>query len=129
MTTAWRGKALIADDDPRNRKLMNTLLRAEGYEVRCVESGAATLAAIADEVPDVLLLDLMMPGMDGFEVVRRLKAGPATRGIAIVMVTALDDEASRSRLAAAGVADVLTKPIDRWELKACLERLVDGGKP
>ena len=79
MTTAWRGKALIADDDPRNRKLMNTLLRAEGYEVRCVESGAATLAAIADEVPDVLLLDLMMPGMDGFEVVRRLKAGPATR--------------------------------------------------
>jgi CheY-like chemotaxis protein len=108
---------------------MMTRLRAEGYEVRCVESGAAALAAIADEAPDVLLLDLMMPGMDGFEVVRRLKAGSATAAIPIIMVTALDDDASRARLTAAGVADVLTKPVDRWKLKACLGKLVTREHP
>jgi CheY-like chemotaxis protein len=129
MTTALRGRVLVADDDPRHRKLMDTVLHAEGYEVRSVESGVAALAAIAGEAPDVLLLDLMMPGMDGFEVVRRLKADPATRRIPIVMVTALDDDASRARLAAAGVVDVLTKPVEHWQLKACLEGLAGREKP
>ena len=128
MTTALARKVLIADDDARNRKLLEVLLRAEGYEVRCVKSGVTALAAIASEVPDILLLDLMMPDMDGFEVVRRLKADPATARMSIVMVTALDDDASRARLAAAGVADVLTKPVDRWQLKASLEGLADRKK-
>ena len=126
MTTKKNRKVLVADDDDRSRKLMTTLLHADGYEVRSTESGAGALKAIADERPDILLLDLMMPGMDGFEVVRQLKADPASEHIRIVMVTALDDDASRARLESAGVPHVLTKPVDRWKLKACLEELIGG---
>jgi len=115
---------LVVDDDPRNRKLMLTLLRAEGHVVRSADSGAAALAEIAIELPDAILLDIMMPAMDGFEVVRHLKADPLSRHVPIIMVTALDDEASRARLVAAGVDDVVTKPLDRWLLKGCLERVL-----
>jgi CheY-like chemotaxis protein len=117
-------KILVADDDSRNRKLLETLLRADGYLVASVGSGQATLDAVATDRPDLILLDLMMPGMDGFEVVRRLKGDEGARDIPIVMVTALDDAGSRMRLLAAGVADLLPKPIDRWQLKERLERLL-----
>lgn len=121
-------KILVADDDMRNRKLLETLLRADGYQVAAVNSGQATLDAVANDRPDLILLDLMMPGMDGFEVVRRLKSDVNSRDIPIVMVTALDDSGSRLRLLAAGVADLIAKPIDRWQLKERLERLL-GGDP
>lgn len=117
-------KILIADDDLRNRKLMETLLRIEGYQVLATESGKALLGAVAEDRPDLILLDLMMPGMDGFEVVRRLKADDKTRDIPIVMVTALDDVGSSLRLRAAGVADMLPKPVDRWQLKKILDELL-----
>lgn len=117
-------KILVTDDDPRNRKLLETLLQAGGYEVISADSGQAALEAIAADQPDLILLDLMMPGMDGFEVVRQLKADPATRGIPIIMVTALDDAASRARLAVAGVSDVIAKPIDRWALQACIDKIL-----
>jgi CheY-like chemotaxis protein len=117
-------KILVADDDSRNRKLLETLLRADGYLVASVGSGQATLDAVATDRPDLILLDLMMPGMDGFEVVRRLKGDEGACDIPIVMVTALDDAGSRMRLLAAGVADLLQKPIDRWQLKERLERLL-----
>jgi CheY-like chemotaxis protein len=115
---------LIADDDHRNRKLLETLLRADGYLVMAVDSGQAVLDSVACERPDLILLDLMMPGMDGFEVVRRLKGDVDTQSIPIVMVTALDDSGSRLRLLAAGVADLLTKPLDRWQLRERLEQLL-----
>jgi CheY-like chemotaxis protein len=115
---------LIVDDDSRNRKLEEALLRADGYAVQSVDSGAAALAAIARTPPDLILLDLMMPGMDGFEVIRGMKADPAMQAIPVILVTALDDAASRARAAAAGVSDVITKPIDRWELKASLDKLL-----
>lgn len=115
---------LVVDDDGRNRKLLETLLSLDGYAVQSVADGAAALAAVAASPPDAILIDLMMPGMDGFEVVRRLKADPGSAHIPVVMVTAIDDEASRSRLAAAGVAEVIVKPVDRWHLKSCLERLL-----
>ncbi|MBZ0104932.1 MAG: response regulator [Sulfuricella denitrificans] len=115
-------KILITDDDARNRKLVETLLHANGYDVRSVASGQAALEAIAADPPDLILLDLMMPGMDGFEVVRRLKVDPETGKIPVIMVTALDDEGSRVRLAAAGVYEVIVKPIDRWALQACIGR-------
>lgn len=118
------GQLLVIDDNPQSRKLMTDLLNAYGYEVRCVASGAQGLAELATTPADLVLLDIMMPDMDGFEVVRRLKAAAATRGLPIVMVTALDDDGSRARLAAAGVDTVLTKPVDRWQLKALLERLL-----
>lgn len=127
MTDTSLGNVLIVDDDPRNRKLLETLLTAEGYAVHCCDSGAAALEAIADFMPDAVVLDVMMPRMDGFELIRRLKAEPYTRGLPLLVVTALDDEASRRRLATAGVEDVLPKPIDRWQLKARLAELVKSG--
>lgn len=117
-------KILVADDDPRNRKLVETLLRAGGYEVLSVDSGQAALAAVATASADLLLLDLMMPGMDGFEVVRHLKNDPATARIPIIALTALDDDGSRARLAAAGVSEVVVKPVDRWELQARIDKLL-----
>jgi CheY-like chemotaxis protein len=117
-------KILVADDDARNRMLLETLLAVDGYEVVSVNSGQATLDSVRAGTPDLILLDLMMPGMDGFEVVRRLKAADTSRDIPVVMVTALDDSGSHARLKAAGVADFLTKPIDRWLLKESLLRLL-----
>jgi len=119
---------LVVDDDPRNRKLEEALLRASGHVVRSIDSGKAALEAIAAYPPDLILLDLMMPGMDGFEVVRQLKVDPATRDIPIIMVTALDDDGSRARLSAAGVSDLLTKPVDRWALQACIDKLLGGSR-
>lgn len=116
---------LIADDDRRNRMLLETLLRFDGYDVHCADSGQAALEAIASEPTDLILLDLMMPDMDGFEVVRRLKADPATRRIPVIAVTALDDASSQARLASAGVSEIITKPIDRWELKTRIQRILE----
>jgi len=115
---------LVVDDDSLNRKLLETLLRADGYEVSSVDSGSAAIDAVISCLPDLVLLDAMMPGMDGFEVARRLKASPATHAIPLVMITALDDAASGTRLNAAGVEAVLNKPVDRWELKAALKRIL-----
>jgi CheY-like chemotaxis protein len=117
-------RILIVDDDPRNRKLIEALLASEGYAVQGVESGAAGLVEIVRTPPDLVLLDLMMPGMDGFEFMRRLRADPGTAAVPVIVVTALDDPASRARVAAAGAAGTITKPVNRWELKASVERLL-----
>ena len=120
-------KILIADDDARNRKLLETLLTSDGYLVASANSGQAALSAAVAEKPDLILLDLMMPGMDGFEVLRRLKAMPDLQEIDVVMVTALDDTGSRARMEAAGAAGLLVKPVDRWKLKEMLGQLLGGG--
>jgi CheY-like chemotaxis protein len=120
-------KILIADDDARNRKLLETLLTSDGYLVASANSGQAALSAAVAEKPDLILLDLMMPGMDGFEVLRRLKAMPDLQEIDVVMVTALDDTGSRARMEAAGAAGLLLKPVDRWKLKEMLGQLLGGG--
>jgi adenylate cyclase len=119
---------LVVDDNPLNRKLMVDILAPELYRVRCAATGQEALAAVATEAPDLILLDVMMPGMDGFEVVRRLKADPATRAIPIVIVTALDDDGARARLGAAGVDLILTKPIDWWQLDALLKQALGSNK-
>ncbi|MGD8912697.1 MAG: response regulator [Candidatus Thiodiazotropha sp.] len=117
-------QVLVVDDNPLSRKLLNDILSAEGYSVRLAASGSEALNAIAKEPPDAILLDIMMPGMDGFEVVRRLKADKHIFLPPIIMVSALDDEGSSARLAAAGINAMLTKPIDRWELCSLLTRML-----
>jgi CheY-like chemotaxis protein len=117
-------QVLVVDDNALSRKLLNDILSAEGYSVRLAASGSEALSAIAKEPPDAILLDIMMPGMDGFEVVRRLKADKKIHMPPIVMVSALDDEGSRARLTAAGINTMLSKPIDRWELCSTLERIL-----
>jgi CheY-like chemotaxis protein len=118
---------LVVDDNPLSRKLMTDMLAADGYRVRCAASGTEALTLIAAETPDLVLLDIMMPDMDGFEVVRRLKSDGATRAIRVIMVTALDDEGSRARLISAGVGVMLTKPVDHWQLRSLLERTLAEG--
>jgi len=107
---------LIVDDESKDRKLLEALLRPEGYQTRSAANGEDALAAIAQSAPDLILLDIMMPGMDGYEVASRLKANPATANIPIVMVTANIDHDARLAGLNAGAEEFLTKPVDRTEL-------------
>ena len=115
---------LIVDDDERNRKLLGALLEAEGYTARAAASGEEALVAVARQLPDLILLDIMMPGIDGFEVARRLKADALTSAVPIVMVTALEDRESRLKGLAAGAEDFLSKPLDRAELRVRVKNLL-----
>lgn len=114
--TATRSTILIVDDDEQNRKLLVALLRPEGYRTATAASGEEALAFVAERAPDLILLDIAMPGMDGFTVARRLKGDPATANIPIIMVSALSERASRLSGLKAGAEDFLTKPVDRVEL-------------
>ena len=107
---------LIVDDEHHNRKLLELLLQPEGYVTRSVASGEEALAAVAGSPPDLILLDIMMPGMDGYQVATALKADLATSNIPIVMVTALLDRDARLAGLQAGAEEFLTKPVDRAEL-------------
>jgi putative two-component system response regulator len=112
------------DDEPLNAELLTVYLEREGYRVATAQSGPAALALIAAEPPDLVLLDVMMPGMDGFAVCTRLKSTPATRLIPVVMVTALTALEDRLRGIEAGVDDVLSKPISPPELLTRARALV-----
>ena len=107
---------LIVDDDRQNRRLLEVMLTARHYRIQTAESGEEALALIAIHPPDLILLDVMMPGMDGNEVASRLKLNPVTKNIPIIMVTALSNHDSRMIALRAGAADFLTKPVDHAEL-------------
>lgn len=107
---------LIVDDESQNRRLLEALLGHEGYVTRTAEDGEEALAAIADDPPDLILLDVMMPGLDGRQVARAVKADPATSKIPIIMVTAQTDREARLAALDAGAEDFLSKPVDRAEL-------------
>jgi CheY-like chemotaxis protein len=115
---------LIVDDEERNRKLLEVFMKAEGYRTICVGDGREAMAIAARERPDLVLLDMMMPGMDGFDVARALKAEPSLRRIPVVIVSSLDDIASRRRVLSAGADEVLNKPVDRWQLSQHVARLL-----
>jgi CheY-like chemotaxis protein len=107
---------LIVDDEPHNRKLLQALLHPEGYLTESAASGEQALAMAAAHPPDLILLDIMMPGMDGHTVARHLKALPATRNVPIIMVTAHIDRDARLKALDAGAEEFLSKPVDRAEL-------------
>lgn len=109
-------KILIVDDEDRNLKLMSAVLDEEGYIFDTARNGNEALEKAAAFAPDLLLLDIMMPLMDGYEVCKRLKANPKTAHIPIVLITALMDEESKIKGLAAGANDFLTKPINVTEL-------------
>lgn len=119
---------LIIDDEERNRRLFEVFVRADGHEVESVANGETGLAQAAANSPDVILLDLMMPGRDGFEVARALKANPATQAIPIIVISSLDDVASHQRLLSSGIDDFIVKPIDRWELSQRIAKVLQKGK-
>lgn len=115
---------LVVDDDAFNRILVDALLDDQGYRVVMAESGAEALDRVADDPPDAILLDVMMPGLDGFEVCRRLKASRRTYYIPVVMLTALADRQSRIRGLDAGADEFLNKPIDRIEVLTRLRAML-----
>jgi response regulator RpfG family c-di-GMP phosphodiesterase len=107
---------LIVDDEPHNRRLLEALLRPEGYLTTSVASGEAALASIAERAPDLVLLDIMMPGLDGYHVATAIKANPVTANIPVIMITSQDDHSSRLASLNAGAEEFLNKPVDRAEL-------------
>jgi two-component system cell cycle response regulator len=117
-------RILVVDDIPANVKLLEVRLLAEYFEVLTAFNGPDAIAACEDGKVDVVLLDVMMPGMDGFEVCRRLKADPATAHIPVVMVTALDHVTDRVRGLDVGADDFLTKPVNDLQLITRVKSLV-----
>lgn len=117
-------KVLVVDDHPASRMTAVALLSVEGYEVFEADSGPAALKCVSQTNPDLILLDVMMPGMDGFEVCRRLKHDEQTRLIPVIFITALNDRRSRIKGIEAGGDDFLTKPFDHLELAARVKSLV-----
>jgi two-component system cell cycle response regulator len=117
-------RVLVVDDIPSNIKLLEARLVAEYFEVVSASNGQDALARIAEQEPDIVLLDVMMPGMDGFEVCRHIKNNPKTAHIPVVMVTALDQTSDRVAGLDAGADDFLTKPVDDAALFARVRSLV-----
>jgi len=117
-------KILVVDDHPSSRMTAVALLSVEGYEVLEAENGSVALDCVIEMNPDLILLDVMMPGMDGYEVCRRLKQDEQTRLIPVVFVTALNDRRARLRGIEAGGDDFLSKPFDQLELSARVKSLV-----
>ncbi len=117
-------RVLVVDDIPANVKLLEARLVAEYFDVVTAEDGFKALDICDQEQVDIILLDIMMPGMDGFEVCERLKANPKTAHIPVVMVTALDQPSDRVRGLKAGADDFLTKPVNDLQLIARLKSLV-----
>lgn len=117
-------RILVVDDNPLNVKLLAAKLAKDYYYVSTAEDGVQALEAVRREMPDLILLDIMMPNMDGFEACRRLKADPATKHIPVVMVTALSDISDRVRGLECGADDFLTKPINDIALMARVRSLL-----
>jgi two-component system, cell cycle sensor histidine kinase and response regulator CckA len=115
---------LIVDDEPANRELLEVMLAPEGYILMTATSGEEALAMMEREPPDLVLLDVLMQGMDGYEVLGAIRDRPATKNVPVIIVTALEDRQARLRGLVAGAEDFLTQPIDRAELLARVKNLL-----
>lgn len=111
-------KLLIVDDTPANIELLSFMLKSRGYNVRTAENGEAALDACGEEPPDLILLDISMPGMDGYEVCRRLKADAALKDIPVVFLSALNETVDKVRALEAGGVDYISKPFKAEEVEA-----------
>lgn len=117
-------RILVVDDEDRNRRVLTAMLEVDGYVVLEAADGKRALELARQNPPDMVLLDIMMPGMDGFQVARALKAEAATRSVPIIMVTALTDRGSLVKALEAGAEEFVSKPVDRWELRVRVKNLL-----
>jgi len=111
---------LIVDDEPSGRQTLESVLEGEGYNIEMAENGIQAIEMAKQLLPDVILLDVMMPGMTGFEVCQHIRNDPAVAEIPIIILTALDDRDSLLNALKAGADDFISKPFDRFELRARL---------
>jgi putative two-component system response regulator len=117
-------KILLVDDEGTNLKILTISLVSEGYDIDTAGNGEEAVQKSKDVMPDLIILDIMMPGMNGFQACRLIKADPATKKIPIIIVTSLDDRASRITGLEAGANDFLSKPIDKVELTIRVRNLL-----
>ena len=106
-------KILLVEDNPVNRRLAEFLLRSQGYQVRAATNAQEAFDTIKAERPDLILMDVQLPGMDGLEATKKLKEEPTTRDIPVVAVTSYAMKGDREKALAAGCAGYITKPIDK----------------
>jgi CheY-like chemotaxis protein len=118
------GLILIADDNQQNRELLEAYLADEGHEILMSADGRETLDKTRQEQPDLVLLDIMMPKLSGYEVCQQIKQDPKTRDIPVLVVTALKEMGDIEKAVAAGADDFLTKPVHRIELKTRVRSLL-----
>ena len=119
-----RGKILIVDDEPQVLKMMVKLLESHGYETAAAFDGFEAGIRVMEFEPDLMVLDLVMPGMDGFEVCKRIKENPGTSRIKVLAVTGFDTDENRVRIIKAGADGYLTKPLETGELIQEVEMLL-----
>ena len=117
-------RILVVDDTPQNVKLLSDLLAAKGYEVATAANGEQALESIAKQPPDLVLLDIMMPGISGYEVCRKIRENPATALLPVVLATSLDPNQERVKGIEAGADDFLPKPVNQAELFARVKSLL-----
>ena len=120
-------EVLIIDDNPINLKLLRVILTHEGYEVRTAVDAEQALETLKTFKPRIVLTDLQLPGIDGLELTRRIKADPAMKGVVVVAVTAYAMKGDDEKARAAGCDGYLSKPIDTAALPATVARYLRGG--
>ena len=119
--TSEKGNILLVDDQPQNLKLLSDLLEEQGYEVQQAINGVIALQAVAVGSPDVILLDIYMPELDGYTVCQKLKANPKTQDIPVIFVSALDEAWDKVKAFSVGGSDYITKPFKTVEVLARVE--------
>lgn len=132
---AWRGRPvaaepiLVVDDNPINLKLVRVILASEGYDVRAARDAEEAIAILRSLRPRLVLMDLQLPGMDGYELTRRLKADPRTRDIVVLAVTSYAMKGDEQRALDAGCDGYLTKPIDTEALPRVVATFLRAATP
>jgi CheY-like chemotaxis protein len=121
-------RILVVEDQDSIRRMIEALVGARGYQVTAVSTGTKAIDVATTDPPDMVLLDLMIPGYDGFEVCRRLRADPLTRTVPILVICALDDPESRTKAATAGATAYYTKPFSPMALLKEIDRHRAGAK-